>query len=96
MRSFSLCSWEACSAWSSLLRFRLPILSSPNGKTNVADDIDVANERAELFLQDALTHRPKPTPIPAGIGLCLECGADTERGRWCSVACRDEWERVHG
>ena len=58
----------------------------------MADIIDTANEAADLFLQDALTHREKPTPIPRGIGICLTCRGDAPRGRWCGPVCRDEWE----
>ena len=56
------------------------------------DIIDTANEAADLFLQDALTHRAKPMPIPLGIGMCLTCRGDAPRGRWCGPVCRDEWE----
>jgi hypothetical protein len=59
----------------------------------MADEVDKANEVAELYLQDALEHRPKPTPIPLGIGMCLWCKSTVRGpGRWCSPECRDEWD----
>jgi hypothetical protein len=62
----------------------------------MSDIIDTANDTADLFLADSLTHRQTPAPIPKGIGLCLECLTDlnTDR-RWCDATCRDEWERAH-
>jgi hypothetical protein len=62
----------------------------------MSDIIDIANDAADLFLADSLTHRTKPAEIPKGIGVCLECrqDLDTDR-RWCDADCRNEWERVH-
>ena len=64
------------------------------GKTlqKMSDLIDIANEAADLFLADALTHRQKPAPIPKGIGVCLTCRNESPKGRWCGPTCRDEWE----
>jgi hypothetical protein len=61
----------------------------------MSDIIDIANDAADLFLADSLTHRTKPSEIPKGIGICLECGVEVTDRRWCSANCRDEWERVH-
>ena len=62
----------------------------------MADDIDIANDRAELFLQSALyQQKRKEVPRPAvGIGVCLECLVEVEGdGRWCGPECRDDWEQ---
>lgn len=59
----------------------------------MADEIDKANEHAELFLDVALKNH-KTKPIPGGVGMCLNCGCGVEGdARWCGVDCREDWER---
>lgn len=60
----------------------------------MADIIDDANEKAELFLAAALaSHHSKPKVSTPGIGICLNCSADVEgERRWCDAACRNDWE----
>ncbi|MDR1890142.1 MAG: hypothetical protein LBQ81_12320 [Zoogloeaceae bacterium] len=41
-------------------------------------------------------HPRKPAPPPV-TGLCLFCAEPLADGRrWCSVECRDDWERLDG
>ena len=38
--------------------------------------------------------KPKPA-APEATGYCLFCGEPiADLRRWCSVACRDDWERL--
>jgi predicted nucleic acid-binding Zn ribbon protein len=58
----------------------------------MADEVDKANEYAEVFLDVALKNH-KHKPIPAGVGICMNCGVPVEGdARWCGVECRDDWE----
>ena len=58
----------------------------------MADDVDKANDYAEVFLDAALRNH-KPKPIPVGVGVCMNCGvAVAGDARWCGVECRDDWE----
>lgn len=59
------------------------------------DDVDLATSHNELFQTLVIKNRPKPAPIPKGTGRCLHCSQPTEKGRWCSPLCRDEWEADH-
>jgi hypothetical protein len=65
----------------------------------MADEIDRGNETADLFLslqlRKQLQSDNKATPM--GIGMCINpsCGEDIDGdSRWCSAACRDEWEAI--
>lgn len=60
----------------------------------MADIIDEANDKADLFLRAALSNRQQSAKVPAhGIGMCLNCGADVEGDRrWCDVDCRNQWD----
>lgn len=58
------------------------------------DDIDLANEHAEMHLQHALDAVPKPKPVPPGNGRCWVCAIDVKDGRrFCCRGCADEWEQ---
>ena len=61
----------------------------------MADDIDIANERAALRLKKQLEVR-KPTG-PAATGYCLNCDSpmesDISERRWCDQECRDDWQK---
>lgn len=58
------------------------------------DEADIANERAELDLQQALRVRRPEGPQPTG--SCLWCGDDVYPGiRWCNRECRDFWQQAH-
>lgn len=59
----------------------------------MADEIDRANEAAELFRENAL-RAFKPVEVPAGIGMCLNCGADLPHdGRFCDKECLDDFQQ---
>lgn len=56
------------------------------------DQIDLANEVADLHRQIAIQKR-KPEG-PTATGLCLACEESVPDGRrWCDASCRDEWEK---
>lgn len=61
----------------------------------MADEIDKANELAELELISSLNkHQNKQINSPQATGECLYCYAELPDGqRWCDMECRDEWER---
>lgn len=57
------------------------------------DEVDLANDRAEFYRQQALDTRPRPTPIPPGNGRCWVCAIDVEGARrFCCRDCADHWE----
>ena len=59
------------------------------------DEIDRANDLAQRERDFALAKvRARLAEAPVPTGRCLHCDdiMDDER-RWCSVSCRDEWER---
>lgn len=56
------------------------------------DDIDLANQHAEMTLAAQLTHRKPAGPAPTGDCLwCLEPLTDKTK-RWCDADCRDDHE----
>lgn len=55
----------------------------------MADEVDIANERAQEILEEALLKRHPPGPKRTG--ACLWCAAVCA-DRWCDVECRDDWE----
>jgi hypothetical protein len=55
----------------------------------MADEIDLANERAEIALADALRMRK---PVLPRIGHCYNCGERAD-ALYCDVACRDDHQR---
>jgi hypothetical protein len=57
----------------------------------MSDEIDRANEHAEMLLQDAL--RKRMPEGPKATGFCLHCDDPLPRPqRWCSVICRNHFE----
>ncbi|MDR0233660.1 MAG: hypothetical protein LBI31_02490 [Zoogloeaceae bacterium] len=57
--------------------------------SDLVDQAEAHNAR----LNAALMTRRRPV-APEPTGLCLNCGDSTpDRARWCSVECRDDWER---
>lgn len=61
----------------------------------MADEIDIANERAEM-LRDMAINKKKPEPKLKAMGQCLTCGEHLEgTRRWCDADCRDEYEKFH-
>ena len=59
----------------------------------MADEIDRANEAAELFLTAALSKQQSlEVSTPKGVGMCLNCETDLDDDRrWCDAACRDDY-----
>jgi len=62
----------------------------------MADVIDDANERADVFLREAIAWR-RAEPGVAPTGHCLNCAEAVEHLlRWCDADCRDDWEARNG
>lgn len=60
----------------------------------MADDVDVANEKNELYLEIAQRNRAACAPVIMATGRCLYCDEPALNGnRWCGVECRDAWQR---
>lgn len=58
------------------------------------DEADITAERLELEMARLLRLRREAGPAPTG--ECLWCGEAVDPHlRWCSVECRDDWEREH-
>lgn len=58
----------------------------------MADEVDVANDRAQAE-RDALAQVRKPEPVIFCTGRCLNCNARVGKDRrWCDGDCRDAWE----
>lgn len=58
----------------------------------MADDIDRASQEVERDLAEALRMRRPAGPAPTG--RCLYCDEIVaDRHRWCSVECREGWEK---
>jgi hypothetical protein len=56
----------------------------------MADDIDAANERAELRLEAERKFRYPSLP---DVGSCHFCGESLSAGRrFCDADCRDDWQ----
>ncbi|TCS69758.1 hypothetical protein EDC61_11958 [Sulfuritortus calidifontis] len=59
------------------------------------DEVDITAERLEREMEHILRLRRAAGPRPTG--ECLWCGEPlADHLRWCSVDCRDDWERAHG
>jgi len=63
----------------------------------MVDEIDMANEQVQKALD--MTMRTINTTVEQNdTGHCLWCEAkikQKDKRRWCSVECRDEYERYH-
>jgi hypothetical protein len=58
------------------------------------DEADIATDRLEAEMARLLRLRRDSGPAPTG--QCLWCGERIKKPRrWCSVECRDDWERDH-
>lgn len=56
------------------------------------DNLDIATERSELFLANALRQRKPEGPLATG--TCLFCDEPTAPGqRWCNADHRDGWQK---
>lgn len=56
----------------------------------MTDEVDLANEQAELMLASARLRR-KPT-LPA-VGKCYNCEEDIKAGTFCDPDCREDYEK---
>ena len=60
----------------------------------MADNIDIANDLEQAFLQHALANARKEETAPQSTQTCLYCHDPVKPPkRWCCVECRDEYER---
>jgi hypothetical protein len=58
----------------------------------MADEIDRANEQAERNLADSIRMRRPAGPLATG--RCLYCDeVVADEHRWCSVECREGWDK---
>lgn len=61
----------------------------------MADEIDIANERAQLRLDKYLEVRKPVGPVPTG--FCLNCNdpfdEDIIERRWCDFDCQSDWAK---
>lgn len=59
----------------------------------MSDDLDIAADRAQLFIDNAM-RRKKPVG-PAATGFCLWCDEtlSNDTSRWCNADHRDLYER---
>jgi hypothetical protein len=59
------------------------------------DEIDQAQEKIEIGLEDAIRHARAGGPVAVATGRCLWCDEVLGDGqRWChGCSCRDSWER---
>jgi RNA polymerase-binding transcription factor DksA len=57
------------------------------------DDTDRADQEIERSLGEALRARKPAAPIPTGYCFWCDDPVDEDR-RWCSPACRDNWQRL--
>ena len=56
----------------------------------MADEADIASERAEIRLEAARRFRHPSLP---DVGACHSCGEMLDDGRrFCDADCRDDWE----
>lgn len=61
----------------------------------MADDVDVANDRAALAVEAAIScaHVAAERQRVVANGLCHNCGEVVGDGmRWCDASCRDDWQ----
>lgn len=63
----------------------------------MSDEVDEANEKAEIGLADAIRHARAGGPVAVATGRCLWCEEITgDEQRWCSTTCRDSWCKERG
>jgi hypothetical protein len=55
---------------------------------NLADLAQIQQEQLDVY-------QVRKPEAPATTGFCLNCGEPVADGlRWCSVECRDDWQRM--
>jgi hypothetical protein len=61
------------------------------------DEIDRAQEKMEIGLAYAIRCARMPVLAAQGTGRCLYCDELVGEGvRWCSISCRDHWQKITG
>lgn len=59
----------------------------------MADEIDKANDYAEIAREDAMAKRKPEGPVATG--ECLYCGERLPKPmRWCDASCRNDWQET--
>jgi hypothetical protein len=60
----------------------------------MSDEIDIANERADIERANLIATIRNKSQTITPTGCCLECDAPVAEGlRWCDNHCRDDWQR---
>jgi len=61
------------------------------------DEADAADNQIEMSLAAAVEAARKQRLGPLAVGQCLTCEIAVGPSiRWCSAACRDDWEKYQG
>jgi hypothetical protein len=61
----------------------------------MADEIDRANDQAELFLAAAIENNKAHRAVLKPTGQCLSCREPVPDGRrFCDADCRDDFDRI--
>ncbi len=59
----------------------------------MSDDADMAQEKIDIGLADAIRAARQPGRVIVATGRCLWCDEIvSDEARWCSPACRDTWQ----
>ena len=59
-------------------------------ENEVTDEVDRANEQAEMTIQSARLRRAPSLPAT---GQCYNCESDIPAGVFCDADCRDDYEK---
>ena len=63
----------------------------------MADEVDNAQDKAEIGLADAIRHARAGGPVATATGRCLHCDDITgDEQRWCGPECRDAYCKERG
>ena len=63
----------------------------------MSDEADIANDYLQQMIDTALTNAHNKVTIPPNIsGKCIWCEESIDDNRrWCSVDCRNEYQKHH-
>ena len=64
------------------------------GTTIRGDVVDIANERADEMISDAIAHARHALAKMPVEGFCLFCGTETLFTRFCDGDCGEDYERA--
>lgn len=60
----------------------------------MADEIDIAQEKNELLLSNAIAAARRAVDALPSTGLCHNCGEEVSDNRhFCDADCRDDWQK---